>query len=231
MTREHSISQTSFGCSCLTGRSWRKTQASISVSVKVLNNSSSVHGCQPRRWVFMRSVQRRKGRREIGQPPVGNSRPETRGLITFSIISACWAGLPKLLEAVKSPSCSLNSAVIFDSVTSVVNEFHSLAIHIHKALFTSICSEFTAPVLSIISLSSSCYGTRLNRKVSFVILSASIKDFSKIYQILESSIRKMKNLAIFYLASINILFSPWLLFAWLWIQFLLYLIILFLSYY
>lgn len=64
-----------------------------------------------------------------------------------------------------------------------------------------------------------------------MILNASIKDFSKIHQILESFIREMKNLATFHLVTINILFSPWLLITWVWIQFLFYLIILFPSYY
>ena len=76
--------------------------------------------------------------------PVANLHPKTRDLITLIIISACWAELPKLLVVIKLPSCFLNSTIVFDSVTFSVNEFHRLTIHVYKALFTSICSEFTA---------------------------------------------------------------------------------------
>lgn len=126
--------------------------------------------------------QRTKVRHRFGQAPVGNFRSETRDLITL-IISACWAKLPKLLVVIKLPSCFSNSLVVFDSVTSSVNEFHRLTIHTHKVLFTSIWTEFTAPYFSSsISLSSMYYGTRWP-KMPFIILRVSIKDFSKIHHI------------------------------------------------
>lgn len=215
---------------------WKNTQASVNLSIKVLNNSTGVHPCTSLNvGVYEKCPEDKSKAWNWTTFFAGNLHPETRDLITLIIISACWAELPKLLVVIKLPNCFLNSTAVFDSVTSPVNEFHRSTIHMHKALFTSICSEFTAPYfLSSISLSASYYGTRLkkkNIKVSFVILSASIKDFCKIHWILESFIRKMKNRAIFHPVSIYILFSSWLLITWLWVLHLLYLIILYLSYY
>lgn len=214
------ISQTSFHCFYVTGADTsdegeKNTQASTNLGIKVLNNSTCVHPCTSLKvHVYEKCPEDKSKAWNWTTFFAGNLHPETRDLITLIIISACWAELPKLLVVIKLPNCFLNSTVVFDSVTSLVNEFHRLTIHMHKALFTSICSEFTAPYfLSSISLSASYYGTRLKKKkkVSFVIVSASIKDFCKIHWILESFIRKMKNWAIFHPVSINILFSSWLL--------------------
>lgn len=123
---------------------WKNTQPSINFSIKELNNNTSVHHRTSLKVGVYEKCPEDKSKAWIGQPPVGNLHPETRDLITL-IISACWAELPKLLVVIKLPSCFLNSTIVFDSVTSSVNEFHRLTIHIYKALFTSICSEFTAP--------------------------------------------------------------------------------------
>lgn len=112
--------------------------------MKVLNSSTDIHQCTSPKVGVYEKCPKDKSKAWNWTTPHGNLHPETRDLINLIIISACWAELPKLLVAIKLPSCFLNSAIVFDSVTSSVNEFHRFTIYIHKALFTSICSEFTA---------------------------------------------------------------------------------------
>lgn len=136
--------------------------------------------------------------------PCSNLHPKTRNLITLSIIYACWAGLPKLLVVIKLPSCFFkfnHSIWLSDLFGQWISQ---LTIHVYKALFTSICSEFTASYFFQVSpCPHFIMGTRLKNDVlcNFECFNQGL---SKIYQILEYFIRKIEKSTIFHLVSINI---------------------------
>lgn len=109
-------------------------------SINMLNNNSFHCYTSLKVGVYEKCPEDKK-RPGIRKILIDNLHPEIRYLITLIIISAYWA---ELLVVIKLPNCFLNSTIVFDSVTSLVNEFHRLTIHMHKALFTSISFEFTA---------------------------------------------------------------------------------------